>query len=251
MSQHRLFPFKATQADLSQARIELVRQELAPHLAQFFGYHALLYTPLAQSLCKQELCINHQVVIGEAGESCAELTLKCLFQELPIASDSIDLAVLPVVLQASDNPHQILREVERVLIPEGVLIVIGRNPFSWHGIKNVLQQWQHKSSRQQHDISRRRISDWFRLLGLQTETEINLSLTNHKLYNSSTYPWLKRMGQTFCDWFCSYYIIIARKKVSTLTPIRPSWRRNKQLVPPRLAEPSVRAQVEDWFEQLK
>jgi SAM-dependent methyltransferase len=248
LSQHWLFPFRTTESNLSRARVALVKRELAPQLAQIFGYHALLYTALAKTLCDKELCIKHQVVIGESG---GPVNLQCCFKELPIASDCIDLAVLPEILQASENPHQILREVERVLIPEGVVIIIGRNPFSWHGLKNRLHQKRQNSASQHLDISRRRIADWLRLLGLQTETEINLSVTNQRLQNSQTYPWLKRIGQTFCDWFCSYYIIIARKKVSTLTPIRPSWRRNKQLVPSRLAEPSVRAQVEDWFEQLK
>ncbi|HEX5126138.1 MAG TPA: methyltransferase domain-containing protein, partial [Rhodocyclaceae bacterium] len=45
--------------------------------------------------------------------------------ELPFASQSLDLVVLPHVLEFSDQPHQILREVERVLVPEGNIVIAG------------------------------------------------------------------------------------------------------------------------------
>lgn len=229
-------------------RFELMADKLSPHIMQMFGYHALFYGPLGKALCRQELSIKHQIVIGQTGK---ELSLKCKYEELPIASDTIDLALLPLTLQESQNPHQILREVERVLIPEGNVVVIGRNPFGRDGLTHTFKNWKNKDQNPLKDISRRRIIDWFGLLGFDIESKINLSVTNDKLQNSKSYPWVKKLGQKFCDLFCGYYIIIGKKKVSTLTPIRPSWRKNKQLVPSRLAEPSVRGKVESWFEELK
>ena len=232
----------------SPRREKLIASKLAEQLPQIFGYHSLLYTPLAAKLCGSHIVIKQQVVVGERGEG---LSLKCRFEELPVASDTIDLAVLPGILEQTNNPHQVLREVERVLIPEGRVIVIGRNPLSWLGVKHKFQAWRKREPATLKDISRWRINDWFRLLGFETELEVSISLSNERLKKSNGYPWLKKLGQTFCDYFCSYYIITARKKVSTLTPIRPSWRRNKQLVPSRLAEPGVTNQVENWFEKLK
>lgn len=234
-------------------RKQLIAESLAPLLTQTFGYNALLYSALAKQLCGEHLCIKNQITIGSPAtdKQCRELSIICNFEELPIASDTIDLALLPDILQNSSNPHLLLREVERTLIPEGVAMLIGRNPFSWLGLKNKLYQRNKKNRTQGRDISRRRLADWFELLGFETENQITISVTNNRIQQSQAYPILKRISQYFCDYFCSYYIIIARKKVSTLTPIRPTWRRNKHLVPPRLAEPSVRHQVEDWFEQLK
>lgn len=233
----------------TKSRQSILAEHLAPQLAQIFGYNALLYTPLAKVLCGDELCIKNQVVINH--KKTKRVSLLCRFEELPIASDSIDLALLPAILQRSEFPHQVLREVERVLIPEGAIILIGRNPFSWQGVKTLYKDWRRNKRLHLRDISRKRINDWFQLLGLETETEISISATNNRLQNSNAYQWVKSIGQTFCDYFCSYYIIIARKRVSTMTPIRPSWRRNKQLVPSRLAEPSVKSQVDSWFKQLK
>jgi ubiquinone/menaquinone biosynthesis C-methylase UbiE len=38
---------------------------------------------------------------------------------LPLAANSIDLVVMPHTLEFAPDPHQMLREVERVLVPEG------------------------------------------------------------------------------------------------------------------------------------
>jgi SAM-dependent methyltransferase len=59
------------------------------------------------------------------------------FAELPFASQSLDLVVLPHVLEFAAEPHQVLREVERVLIPEGQLIVCGFNPASLWGARQA------------------------------------------------------------------------------------------------------------------
>ena len=60
------------------------------------------------------------------------------FEELPFASQSLDLVVLPHVLEFAAEPHQVLREVERVLIPEGQVIICGFNPASLWGMRQGL-----------------------------------------------------------------------------------------------------------------
>lgn len=244
--------------ELNVSRQTLIIKHLSPYLSQIFGYNALLYTPLAKKLCENNLSIRNQIIIGNEGIQSAQiaLSLKCYYEELPISADCIDLALLPNILQNSTNPHQVLREVERTLIPEGVVILIGRNPFCWQAIKVAYKSRRQKYRKLQQklpisDISKRRISDWFRLLGFKTENQISISVTNDKIQNSQVYFWIKKISQFFCDYFCSYYIIIGSKRVSTLTPIRPSWRSNKQLVPSRISEPSVKAQVENWFRRIK
>ncbi len=232
---------------LTAAYQRLICQLLSPHLSQVFGYHALLYTKQAKELVGCDLVINHQVVINQ---SLKHADVVCKFEELPIASDTIDLVVLPNILQASTNPHQVLREVERVLIPEGVAIIVGRNPFSGKGLMAKYKQWKQSKKQASHDISRRRINDWFGLLGFESEKVISVSLTNQKIQQSQMPKWFKTLSQLICDLTGSYYVIISHKKTSTLTPIRPSWRKNKQFVPSRATEPSVKVQVDNWFEKL-
>ena len=64
--------------------------------------------------------------------------VRLICTELPFDCDSLDLAVLPHVLEFSEHPHQILREVARVMMPEGSMIVSGFNPRSLWGLRKTL-----------------------------------------------------------------------------------------------------------------
>ena len=86
--------------------------------------------------------------------------------ELPFACDSLDLLLLPHILEFSEHPHQILREVERVLMPEGNLIISGFNPLSLWGANRA---WQKKFGYPWcgEFIALARLKDWLALLGFE------------------------------------------------------------------------------------
>ncbi len=86
--------------------------------------------------------------------------------ELPFASESIDLLVLPHILEFADDPHQILREAERVLRPEGRLVISGFNPASLWGIRQYLSRLIGAPylPRDGQFISLIRVKDWLQLL---------------------------------------------------------------------------------------
>ena len=93
-------------------------------------------------------------------------------EQLPLASHSVDLVVLPHVLEFAQRPHQILREAERVLIPEGQLVICGFNPLSPVGHaqapasaatfgRNKDLPWNGRF------IGLPRLKDWLALLGFE------------------------------------------------------------------------------------
>lgn len=86
---------------------------------------------------------------------------------LPFEPNSIDLAVLPHVLEFDPDPHQILREVERVLVPEGQVVVTGFNPFSLWGIERRLHRRVGNAPWNGNYISVPRLKDWLALLGFE------------------------------------------------------------------------------------
>jgi SAM-dependent methyltransferase len=86
---------------------------------------------------------------------------------LPLAGNSVDLVVLPHVLEFDANPHQILREVERVLVPEGSVVVTGFNPYSLWGARRSLARREQLPPFGGSYISVPRLKDWFALLGLE------------------------------------------------------------------------------------
>lgn len=88
---------------------------------------------------------------------------------LPFAGASIDLVVLPHVLEFAVNPHRILREVERVLVPEGHVIVTGFNPYSLWGVRRKFARAEAAPPWRGQYLSVPRLKDWFALLGFETQ----------------------------------------------------------------------------------
>ena len=140
---------------------------------------------------------------------------------LPVQSDSVDAVLLPHTLELSSEPHAVLREVHRVLRPDGKLIVLGFNPYSWWGIRNLFapQGYPPGIHRQ---ISRGRLSDWLRLLNLRIDGSTGCYASPHA----------GRAGKLLnrCHWIASAYQLVATKETMPMTVIRPRLRQRARLV---------------------
>jgi SAM-dependent methyltransferase len=90
-------------------------------------------------------------------------TRKC--HELPLATHSIDLVLLPHVLEFAAEPHAILREVDRVMMPEGRLVIVGFNPWSLWGLRSALGFSRNEIPWNGRFVSLLRVKDWLALLG--------------------------------------------------------------------------------------
>jgi SAM-dependent methyltransferase len=127
-----------------------------------FGFHALQVGLPAVDLLRENR-ITHRMRVANLGNP--DVFAKA--HELPFATQSIDLVLLPHVLEFSDEPHAILREVDRVMMPEGHLVIVGFNPWSLWGLRSALG-----FSRQQYPwngrfVSLPRVKDWLALLGFE------------------------------------------------------------------------------------
>jgi SAM-dependent methyltransferase len=89
------------------------------------------------------------------------------FEQLPILASCADLVLLPHVLEFSDNPHQVLREVSRVLMPEGHVIVAGFNPWSLWGTPGLIGKDRAEFPWNGQFIALPRLKDWMALLGIE------------------------------------------------------------------------------------
>ena len=107
----------------------------------------------------------------------AGVALHCDFDALPFPANSLDLVVLPHALELARDPHDTLREVERVLVPEGRVVIVGFNPASLWGLR---QRFGHLRQRlglggqlylpsAGDFIGFGRVRDWLRLLGFEVE----------------------------------------------------------------------------------
>ena len=127
-----------------------------------FGFHALqVGLPEIDFLANSR--IAHRFVAGvEPGAG-----LLAEPWQLPVATHSVDLVVLPHVLEFSAQPHMILREAERVLVPEGQLVITGFNPLSLWGARRIVSARSGMPPYNGRFLSLFRIKDWLTLLGFE------------------------------------------------------------------------------------
>ncbi len=106
------------------------------------------------------------------------VALHCDFHALPFPSNSIDLILMPHTLELSYDPHATLAEVERVLVPEGKLVIVGFNPLSHWGLRQwlgwgprvgVADDDPIRSAHAAEFLGYRRVRDWLRLLSFEIE----------------------------------------------------------------------------------
>ena len=162
---------------------------------------------------------------GREDESCSPV--RALPEALPFDSKSIDLVVLPHTLDFSDQPHQVLREVERVLIPEGHVVILGFNPVSLWGLRRLFARRVNRTVPWNANfIGLRRIKDWLALMHFEI-TGGSMLYYRPPLTNSSLLDrlfLLDRLGDRWWPMMAGIYLLVARKRVAGLTPIRPQWR---------------------------
>jgi len=170
----------------------------------------------------------------------SERLIRSRTDSLAIGSDSADAVLLPHTLEYEPDPHEILREVGRVLSGEGHLIVLGFRPFSSWGMRHLFARDGFPPGMDRL-IGERRLRDWLKLLGFEIVDARRYLFTlpwgSPAAATSNTF--LERSGELLWPMFAGGYLIKARKRVYTLTPIRPRWRLRPKVVG-GLIEPTTR-----------
>jgi SAM-dependent methyltransferase len=217
---------------LTAAEQDLLRDVLG----DVFGYHLVQLDPSCQSDSLAASRIVHRVV-----QSCTEQGLEeqppgllGRAEALPLQSDSVDAFVLSHVLELAHDPHQVLREIDRCLVAEGHLIVLGFNPYGWWGLRKVLFGWRGKVPWSLRFVSLPRLKDWLSLLGFDTMQTRYLFPHPPWQYGAGSIKkgttLLHRLHRDHWPLLAASYLLVARKRVTTLTPIKPRWRPQRSLL---------------------
>lgn len=216
----------------------LLAGEVLPDL---FGYHILQVghpysTPMIA--CSR---IQHQAVIA-TGAHCGGEVLAARPDALPIQAGSVDVLVLPHVLDFARSPHAVLREAERVLIAEGHLVILGFNPWSLFGLWRLAAGWRGNLPWRGRFVGLSRLRDWLALLSFDIERVERLSfrppLRRERLY--ARLEFIERLGSHFWPVLGNVYFVLARKRVNAVRPIRASWARQRRLSATSVIEPTTR-----------
>lgn len=227
---------------------ELLAQEqriLEQLLSECFGYYLLQVGCVGQSIepLKMSRIKTQIVLLDKAGDTIDTVPGSVVGDplHLPIASDSVDAVLLSHTLDFTRDPHQLLREVERVLIPEGHVIIAGFNPWSLWGLWQLFRLRSKQVPWCGHYISSWRIHDWLSLLGFEIKDEQALMFRPPLRHESfmQRLDFLERVGGRFWSPLSGAYMILAVKRVSRLTPIKPAWKLRPKSLRGGVVEPTA------------
>lgn len=212
------------------------KQVLDEYLPDLFGYYLLQCgCPeikaenaagdwLKSSRVSTRFCLDYDI---NQGVSC-----QSNLAHLPIKADSLDIVILPHVLDFAVEPHQVLRETERVLIAEGHVVILGFNPWSIWSLVRLFFFWTKNSPWNARFLKASRVMDWLALLGFDVvqcrgyfyQPPIQSDAVCKKL------GFFEDLLQRFLPNLGAGYVLVARKRVETLTPIRPRWGSHRKVV---------------------
>lgn len=215
---------------------------LTETLVNLFGYHLVQIGRLTSEnwLCGSRISHCSVMDFPPAGIADENSGFQGTPTQLPIQADSIDVVVLPHTLEFSLTPHDILREVDRVLVPEGHLVMLVFNPRSSWMLWRWVLGWRNKAPWCGRFISTTRIKDWMSLLGFDV-THVEGYFYRPPLQRDSIMKRLglwEKLGKRAWPILGAANLIIAKKRVTTLTPIRPRWRVQRHpAASPGLVEP--------------
>ncbi len=210
---------------------------LTAHLQNLFGYHLLLigagntqWLEFSRIPHRLFVPVDKGLPLDSHHQQSGSL-IQADAAYLPIATDSVDTVILQHALDFSDDPHQVLREAERVLMPGGRILVCGFNARSLWGLSRVLHFKQAHVPWNGKFQSTSRLKDWLCLLGFEMEFHQKVffrpPFKSENVLNKLEF--MERVCAKVLPFTGGVYLLVAKKKVSNLIPIKPRWqaRRNK------------------------
>src|SRR5512134_793570 len=208
------------QTPLGQYLLEKERAYLDDVTPDIFGFHAIQLGVPGVDLLRENR-ITHKLRVAHLGEP--DLYAKC--DELPFATQSIDLVLLPHVLEFAEAPHEVLREVDRVMMPEGRLVIVGFNPWSLWGLRSALGFSRHQLPWNGRFLSLLRVKDWLALLGFDVSAGRLIGYAppfdSDKLRRR--FGFMEPAGDRWWAVGGAVYMLQAIKRVRGMRLITPAW----------------------------
>ncbi len=208
----------------------IANEKLAASCRQMFGYHLVKLGNLSSQLNLSECPIKHRTSVTDTGSSHGGIIANSA--QLPFSDRSVDAFVLAHELDFSQDPHQILREVDRCIVPDGYIAILGFNPISLPG---CLKWTPLKQGNVLHDarfFSVHRIKDWLSLLGYQiVEEQFYIHST---LFFETRIDLNSRWSQfasKYLPFMASVYLIVGKKREFPLSLIKPAWKLKTRFSP--------------------
>lgn len=201
----------------------IVESALEDISRKMFGYHLMKLGDLSCQVDMPHCPIKHIINVTDQEKTTSGLA--ALSHELPFLENSIDAVLLAHELDFAQDPHQILREVDRVLMPNGYVAIVGFSPVSVAGFLKYLPVNPKQILHDARFFSSMRIKDWLHLLGFEVIEHHHL-LFSELFFERRVNPlgrwqvWCKK----YLPIFSSMYLIVGKKRVLPLSLIKARWK---------------------------
>ena len=235
---------------LGEVVFAMENNQLKDILPRLFGYHILQFGYCAELNYLTSSRISNKIILfledAEIQKS-VKIAVRTTAEELPIAMESVDVVLMPHILEYSNDTHRLLREMERILICEGYAVIIGINPFSLWGLCHLFFCWWNKMPWSGHLISVSRMKDWLSLLDFEIEKVkyffFSPPVSSVKLLKK--FLPLERFGQYCYPIFGGLYIVVAKKRATPLSPIKMKWQKKRNIIVTESIEPISREVIKN------
>lgn len=206
-------------------------------VVDIFGYHAVqlgvpkLHALRANRMPHQWLAMEHNP--SQPEESQQATNVVCDFAALPFPAASLDLMVLPHTLELSRDPHASLREAERVLVPDGKLVLTGFNMLSLWGLQQGRSRLYRKLGLEHHFLPEEgefiaywRLRDWLRLLGFEVDA-VQFGCYRPGVDSAAwleRWQWIDPVGARWWPILGGMYFVVAVKRVRGMRLMGTTWK---------------------------
>ena len=216
----KISPQEWFKSPLGQYLLNLEYGYINPVVMDTFGFYAIQMGNFDIDF------LDHSRIPNKFSLNSNHADLMASNEALPFEEASVDLIIAPHILEQMAEPYELLKEIHRVLMPEGRLIISGFNPMSLWGIKRLLSfdidyPWNTKF------IPLSKIKEWLPIIGLEM-VEGNMGCYVPPIQQSS---WLKKLhtmeklGDRWWPMLGGFYFLVIQKRVHGMTPIRPLWKK--------------------------
>ncbi len=209
------------QGPLGHSVLQAERAQLGPVLSGLFGFHIVQIGALGAADLFAGSRIAHRIVLNIDPQLPIAMLGHplCAAGALPLQTRSIDVIVLPHVLEFQADGMEVLRETERVLAGEGHVVILGFNPWSLWGLWRLCSAWGKRVPWCGRFLAMGRLQARLRDLGFD--------IVQSRRFNVRA-PWANapaerrwEISERIGAWlgFGGVYLLVGKKRIEAMTPI--------------------------------
>jgi SAM-dependent methyltransferase len=209
-------------SDLSRHVLKTESAMLDQLLPGFFGYNLAQFS-VQDRVLHDASPIQNKIVVNLDTTKAALVSSPA---QLPFANDSIDVAILHHLLDFAEAPQNILRELARVTLPMGHIVIVGFNPLSLWGAWRTVARYKGVAPWNGAFIRPGRLMDWLNLLDFKIDrAQYSIYGPPVSRYLGEVNDYSHGVSRTLNLPVGSVYVIVARKHVGAVRSIKPVWSR--------------------------